>query len=153
MYQIGEPAEVEPADHDDLGSLLGLLTGAVGDLADDIEGGWDQVVDPITCGLKGVNPRTGEIGNCSPRERDRLETYKEAGEAVCEASQAPVIGSAIPEAEPESIAWVIAGQWTQETAKHAARGGLTVVGTAAKAASGVIVAATAVDATCRWVAP
>jgi hypothetical protein len=71
----------------------------------ELDGGRHQLIDPITCGLKDINPVSGTVGNCSPEQLERRE------------------------------------------------GGLTAVGSAAKGASGVSYAATAVDALCGWGTP
>ena len=128
--------------------------GAIGGIVDDAVGGLEQIVDPLTCGLKGINTVTKKMGNCTAEQVERQEQYKDTGEAVCEASRAPVVGSALPdESFSDWVGGFVTTQWTQLLLSTAREGGIQAAGAVR---SGLTVSgrvATAVDAMCRWGAP
>ncbi len=124
------------------------------EFVDDLESGFQQLLGPVTCGLNGINPVTGESGSCSREQLERRDALGEAGEAVCETSRAPIIGSAFPEPNRESVGWGLVGNWWAPGAlRLGAVGGVRGASGAAAGATYVAGAATAVDAYCRWGQP
>ncbi|MEZ5295607.1 MAG: RHS repeat-associated core domain-containing protein [Ilumatobacteraceae bacterium] len=151
VASLGYGALRSDGDDDQGGEMGGFdPLGAVGGIVGDAVGGLEQIVAPLTCGLMGINPVSKAMGSCTPEHVERQEQYKDAGEAVCEASKAPVVGSVIPEfGDASSYGLTGLGVGLQQYLKQGGAGGAR---TANKSLSLIGNATTAVDFVCR-VAP
>ena len=133
-----------------IGAIVDEIVGPLDSFLAELEGGWHEVMDPVTCGLQGFNPMTGQAGNCNHEQVERREAYQEAGEAVCEASRTPVVGTWLPTSVDRSwVAWTITDQWSNVVIQSAREGGMAAAKTVGAAANVASAAATAVDALCR----
>lgn len=119
------------------------------EMVDDARGGLDQLIDPLTCGLKGIDPVGKTMGNCTPEQVERQEQYQDAGEAVCDASRTPVVGSVIPEVSWSGLLAALADQAVGETLTRLGEAGSQVARSASRATNRVANAATAIDLACR----
>ena len=142
--------EREELSHSREGGLDPL--GAIGGIVDDAVGGLEQIVDPLTCGLKGINTVTKKMGNCTAEQVERQEQYKDTGEAVCEASRTPLVGSYVPEWDLGSVGWSGISLVVSDYVNQMGKAGSNAAVTAARSGSVLSQVATAVDLACR-VAP
>lgn len=83
-----------------------------------------------------------------------MQDYEALGATICELSRTPILGSDIRDGDIRKwFAWELAGQSADAVIATAAEGGLIGAGAALKVFNRASVAATAVDAFCRWGRP